>query len=194
MGNGMEVLHGSVWKNDSEITVRVDPLVPGGLHLRALLYLRPIFSMNPLQELLPSGNCFLGVIAVNAKYLLRPEQTAGAQVPGPTPRVAQPLRFGQVGFAASQLLSHDFVFSDVDGAADILFDVLIGDKRNTDGTNVADLAIGSHDALGGVEGRIFRHQSVDQIRHGMAVLRMDETQIFLHAGRLARRIKTVHPK
>ena len=67
------------------------------------------------------------------------------------------------------------MLSDVYGAADVLLEALAVDKRNTDATNVADLAIGSHDALGGVEGRRFRHESVDQICHGLAVLRVDET-------------------
>ena len=81
----MEVLYGSVWKHDSEITLRVDPLVPGGLHFRSLLDLRPILRMNPLQELPPSGTCFLRAIAVNPKNLFRPEQSIGPHIPGPTP-------------------------------------------------------------------------------------------------------------
>ena len=106
--------------------------------------------------------------------------------------MTESLSFRQVRLAASQLLGQELVFSDVYGAADVLFEAFAVEKRNTDATNVAYLAIGSHDALGGVERRIVRHQSVDQICHGLVVLRVYQTQIFLNARRLARRIETVH--
>src|ERR1700722_10031021 len=103
MSNGMEVLYRSVWKNDSKMPVRVYPLLPGSLYFCSLLDLCSVLGMNPLQELRPCGTHFLRVIAINAKNLLRPEQSTGTHVPGPTPRVAEPLRFGQVCFASLQL-------------------------------------------------------------------------------------------
>src|SRR5271156_396204 len=146
MSNGMEILCGSVWKDDSEITVRVDPLVPGGLPFRSLLDLWPILRMNPLQELLPSGTCFLRAIAVNPKNLFRPEQSVGPHIPGPTAGVTEPLRFGQVGFTSPEVLGQELVLRNVYGASNVLFQVLVFDDRNTNAANVPDLAIGSHDA------------------------------------------------
>src|SRR3984893_19062118 len=156
MTNGMQVFHGSVWKNDSEITVRVDPLVPGGLHFRALLELWPILRMNSLQELRPSGSCFLRAIAVNPKNLFRPEQRVGPHIPGPTAGVAEPLSFRQVRFAPAEFLGQELVFRNVDGAANVPFYALVFDNRSTDTANVADLTVGTNDALGTIEGRGFR--------------------------------------
>src|SRR5271156_910867 len=100
MSNGMEVLYRSVWKNDSKIPQRVCPLLPGSFYFCSLLDLCSILRMNPLQKLLPSGTGFLRVIPINAKNLFRPEQSTGTQVPGPTPCVAEPLRFGKISFAS----------------------------------------------------------------------------------------------
>src|ERR1700732_4574652 len=113
MSNGMEVLYRSVGKNDSEITVRVCPILLGDLLSRPLFDLCSILGMNPPQELLPSATGFLRVIAINAKNLLRPEQRTGTYVPGPTARVAEPLRFGQVGFTAPELLGKELVLGNV---------------------------------------------------------------------------------
>src|SRR3984957_16193599 len=194
MRNGMEVLYGSVWKNDSEITVRVDPLVPGGLHFRTLLDLWPVLRMNPLQELLPGGTCFLRAIAVNPKNLFRPEQSVGPYIPGPTARVTEPLRFGQICFAAPEVLGQELVLRNVYGAANVLFQVLVFDDRNTNAANVPDLTIGSHDALGRVERSIFCQDSLDYVCHGFAVLWVDTIQVFLNIWWFAGRIESVHPK
>src|SRR3984957_3181441 len=142
MRNGMEVLYGSVWKNDSEITVRVDPLVPGGFHFRSLLDPWPILRMNPLQELLPSGTCFLRAIAVNPKNLFRPEQSVGPHIPGPTAGVTESLSFGKVCFTSPEFLGQELVLRNVYGAADVLSQALVFDNRNTDAANVADLTVG----------------------------------------------------
>src|SRR5579864_2495281 len=58
--------------------------------------------MNPFQELLPSGTDFLRLIAINAINFFRPELCAGTQVPGPTARMAEPLRVGEIRFTAPQ--------------------------------------------------------------------------------------------
>src|ERR1700739_3626873 len=100
----MEVLYRSVWKDDSEIAVRVCPIVAIGLHFRTLLNLRPILRMNPFQELLPRGTGFLRAVPVNAKNLFRPEQSAGPHIPGPASHVGQTLPFGKIKLASSQLL------------------------------------------------------------------------------------------
>src|SRR6266481_2868115 len=104
MSNGMEVLYGSVWKDDSEITVRVCPLLATGLHFRPVLNLRPILGMNPFQELLPGGTGFLRAVTVDAKSLFRPEQSAGPHIPGPASHVGKTLPFGKIKLASLQLL------------------------------------------------------------------------------------------
>src|ERR1700722_8823072 len=129
------------------------------------------------------------IVLKDSEGLIRPEYLPAGNPPSEAAGVAESLGFGQVGFAPSKLLSQELVLRDVDGAANVLFEVLAVDIRNTDATYVADLAIGSHDALGGVKGRSILHEPVDQFRHGFAVLWVDETQIFLNARRLARRIE-----
>src|SRR5277367_2032613 len=129
MSHGMEVLYRSVWKNDSKIPVRVYPLLSGSLYFCSLLDLCSIVRMNPLQKLRPGGTDFLRVIAINAKDLLRPEQSAGRQVPGPTPRVAEPLRFGQVCFTSPEVLGQELVLRNVYGAANVPFQALFFDNR-----------------------------------------------------------------
>ncbi len=111
----------------------------------------------------------------DSEGLVRPEYLPAGNLPSQAAGVAESLGFGQVGFAPSELLGQELVLSDVYGAADALFEALAVARRNTDATNIADLAIGSHDALGGVEGRSFRHESVHQICYGLLVLWVDET-------------------
>src|ERR1700757_624700 len=163
MRNGMEVLYRSVWKNDSKIPVRVYPLLPRSLDSCSLLDLCSIVRMNSLQELLPTGTPFLPGKAINVIDFFRPEQSAVTQVPCPAARVAQPLGFGQVRFAAAELPGEELVLRDVYGAANELCPALAFDNRNTDAANVADLTIGTHDALGSIEGRSVRQHSLDQI-------------------------------
>src|ERR1700746_2664950 len=150
--------------------------------------------MNPLQELLPSGTLFFRVKAINAIDFFRPEQSAGTQVPCPTARVAESLGFGQVRFAASELPGQELVLRDVNGAANELFQTLVFNDRNTDAANEADLTIGTHDALGSIEGRPFGEDSIDQICHELAVLWVYAIQVLLNTRRLAGRFESVHPK
>src|ERR1700722_4406871 len=194
MGNGMEVLHGSVWKNDSEITVRVAPLVPGGLHFRALLDLWPILRVNSLQELLPSGSCFLRAIAVNPRNLFRPEQRVGPYIPSPTAGVTEPLCFGKVRFTSPEVLGQELVVRNVYGAANVPFRALVFDNRSTDAANVADLTVGANDALSSIEGRSFRQDTLNQVCHGLAIVWVDTIKVFLDIRRFAGRIESVHAK
>src|ERR1700721_3699194 len=155
MRNGMEVLYRSVWKKDSKIPRRSYPPLPRSLDCCSLLDLCSIVGMNPLQELLPAGTPSLLGKAINAINFFRPEQGAVTQVPCPTARVAEPLGFRQVRFAAAELFSQDLVLRDVYGTANELFQALVFDDRNTDAANVPDFTIGTHDALGSIEGRSF---------------------------------------
>ncbi len=133
-------------------------------------------------------------IAVNPKNLFRPEQRVGPHIPGPTARVTEPLGFGEVRFASPEVLRQELVLRNVYGAADVLFQALVFDNRDTDAANVPDLTIGTYDALCGIERRSFRQNSLDQVRHRLAVLWVDAIQVFLNTRRFAGRIEAVHPK
>lgn len=74
----------------SKIDFRICPLLLRGLYLLSLLELRSILGVNPLKEV-PSGlSNLLGIVAVNAKDLLRPEEGVGTHVPSPTASVGHP--------------------------------------------------------------------------------------------------------
>src|SRR5580692_6116864 len=94
----------------------------------------------------------------DSEGLVRPENLSARNLPSEASGVAESLGFGQVGFAPSELLVQEFVLGNIDGAPDALFDALAVNKRNTDATNVTDVAIGPHNALGGVEGHSLRHE------------------------------------
>src|ERR1700722_11943432 len=150
--------------------------------------------MNSLQELLPSGTRFLRAIAVNPKNLFRPEQSIGPHIPGPTARVTEPLRFGQICFAAPEVLGQKLVLRNVYGAANVLFQALVFDNRNTNAANVPDLTVGTNDALCGIEGRSLRQDALNQVCHGLAIMGVDTVQVFLNTRRFAGRIESVHSK
>src|SRR6266481_621378 len=107
--------------------------------------------------------------------------------------MTEPLSFRQVRFAASEVLGQELVLRNVYCAADVLFQVLVFDKRNTDAAKVPDLTVGTNDALCSIEGRSFRQDSLDHVCHGLAILWVDTIQIFLNTRRFAGRIKSVHP-
>src|SRR5580658_1919255 len=129
--------------------------------------------MDPLKEFFESRQTIVWIETQNTVAFLRPVPDIVIWTPCPTARPAESLRLRKVGFAPSELLGQELVVSDVNGAAHVLLEFLAVGRRNADATNVADLAIGSHNALGGVERGALRHEAVDQIRHGLAVLWMD---------------------
>jgi len=70
----------------------------------------------------------------------------------------------------------------------------VSDRTSAGAAIVPDLAIGSHNSLGGIEGRSFRRESLDEVRHGLAILWVDTIQVLLNSRRSAGRIEAVHPK
>src|SRR5260370_35526943 len=84
--------------------------------------------------------------------------------------MTEPLSFRQVRFAASEVLGQELVLRNVYCAADVLFQVLVFDKRNTDAAKVPDLSVGTNDAFCSIEGRSFRQGSLHQLCHGLAIL------------------------
>src|ERR1700751_5650443 len=108
--------------------------------------------------------------------------------------MTEPLSFRQVRFPPAKFLSQELVPRYVYGAADVLFQDLVFDNRSTDAANVPDITIWAHDALCGIKGRTVRQDSLDEVCHGLAILRMDIIQIFPNTRRFAGRIESVHPK
>jgi hypothetical protein len=96
--------------------------------------------------------------------------------------------------APSEFLSEKLVLSDVYGGADEVFQPLVFDNRSPDAVNVPNLTIGSHGALGDIEARSVRQDSLDQICHELAILRVDTIQVFLNSRRVGGRIESVNPK
>jgi hypothetical protein len=80
----MEMLYRSVRKNDSKITLRIDPLLFGGFHFRSLFDLRSILVVNPFEELRPREP-FLRFKVINTKISCdqkrAPVRTFQAQLP-----------------------------------------------------------------------------------------------------------------
>src|SRR6266404_2272420 len=65
---------------------------------------RLIVGMNSLDEFFGSGQTIPWIKTQNAVAFLRPMPDVGVGTPGPTARMAEPLRFGQIGFAPAQCL------------------------------------------------------------------------------------------
>src|SRR5271168_280543 len=63
---------------------------------------RLIIGMNSLDEFFHSGQTIPWIKTQNAVAFLRPMPDVGAEIPGPTACVAQPLRFRQVRFTAPE--------------------------------------------------------------------------------------------
>src|SRR5258708_29172137 len=80
----MKEFYRSVRQNDPQISLRIHPSLLRGLHFRSLLDLWSILGVHPFEELRPGGRVFLGFIVINAKNLLRPEETVGTHIPSPT--------------------------------------------------------------------------------------------------------------
>jgi HAE1 family hydrophobic/amphiphilic exporter-1 len=82
-----------------------------------------------------------------AGLLLRPTPLAGES------RGAVGRFFGAFNrYFERSTLGRELMLRNVDSAANVLFQALVFDDRNPDAANVPDLAIGSHDSLGRIEG------------------------------------------
>src|SRR6266478_10049540 len=101
------------------------------------------------------------VVLENAIGFIRPDNLSTVRSPPEAAGVTEPLSFRQVRFAPSEFLGQELVFRDVYGAANVLFQALVFDKRSTDAANVPDLTVGTNDALCNIEGRRFRQDSLD---------------------------------
>src|SRR5277367_6775461 len=92
----------------------------------------------------------------DAVGFIRPDSLTGVRFPSKTSRATQPLRLRQICFASAKFLGQNLVLCNVDGAADILFQLLPFCRGSADAPYVPDLAARTHDPLYGVERRTFR--------------------------------------
>src|ERR1700723_892628 len=191
MSGHANMLHGAVGHFQPVLKIKI--LAVARCLLDLLLHHFAVLRVNP-GERKSQRRLRTRIALKDSEGLVRPENLSARNLPSEASGVAESLGFGQVGFAPSELLGQEFVLSNIDGAPDALLEALAVNKRDTDASNVTDLAIGSHNALGGVEGHRLRHEPVDQVGHRFEVPWVDETQIFLNTRRLARRIETVHSK
>ena len=127
--------------------------------------------------------------------LVRPNQLPGGYIPAEAASVTERLRLLAIRLAATELLRRDFLVRNVYGRwPTVLFQPLVFDNRSTDAANVPNLTIWSDDALGGIEGRGVHQDSLDQVRHELAILWVDTIQVFLNSRRFAGRIEAVDSK
>src|ERR1700735_2645015 len=97
MSDRLEVLYRSVCKNDPKIYLRISPLL---LRRRqsflSLLESWSILGVNPLKKVPCGVSHMLGIVVINTKDLLRPEESVGTHIPNPTACVSQFLCFRQI--------------------------------------------------------------------------------------------------
>src|SRR5258706_12792675 len=114
----------------------------------------------------------------------------GVGTPGPTARVAESLGFGQISFAASQLLSQEFVLRDIHSHPDELRDPARG-RSAADATYAANRSVGPHDPFLEVESFRACQHLLDFLHDETPVFGMLERQGFRLARRLPARIEAV---
>src|ERR1700691_2151595 len=144
MSSHTNMLHGAV--GHFQPILKIKSLAVTRCPLDLLLHQFTVLRMNP-GECKSQRRLRIGTALKDSKGLVRPEDLSARNLPSEASGVAESLGFGQVGFAPSELLGQEFVLSYIYGAPDALFEALAVDKRDTDASNVTDLAIGSHNAL-----------------------------------------------
>src|SRR5258708_1921655 len=94
------------------------------------LYQRAVVRINAFQYQVDrwrNGRC----VTKDPKLLIRPNQFSGGQIPAETAGMTELLRLLEIGLPPSQFLSQDLVLGDVQGTADVLFQLLVLDNRST---------------------------------------------------------------
>src|SRR5690242_12808337 len=111
----------------------------------------------------------------------------------PAAGAAESLSVEERCFTPPELLGEKLVLGHIDGASDVLLQRSVFNDRSTDAADVPNLTIGPHDAFGGIKARRFRQNSLDQLCHELAILRVHTIQVFLNSRRFAGRLEAVHP-
>src|SRR4029077_12079452 len=84
------------------------------------------------------------------------------------------------------------VLRNIHRSADDSLQGAILNNGNTNATDISNFAVGSHNPLGDITSRSFRHHFLDKRSYELAILRMDKGEVFLKAGGFLGRIKTVY--
>src|ERR1700730_2947045 len=101
MSDRVEVLYRSVWKHDSIIYLGICALLLRGRQsFLSLLEPRSILGVNPLKKIPRGLSHLLGIVVINAKDLLRPEEGVGTHIPNPAARMGQFLCFRQISLTS----------------------------------------------------------------------------------------------
>src|SRR4029453_1798893 len=105
-----DVFDRSIGKDDSELEREISFLMQGllGLYIHSLA----IIWMDPLQHSFPVREALQRIKSPDSVTFLRPINSRG-RIEGQGARVAQPLRFRQIGLAASECLFRPLSLGDV---------------------------------------------------------------------------------
>ena len=92
--------------------------------MKGRIDLRQVLGEDSLVDSFPGQWTLPRIDSVDSEQVLGPVDIfAGGDIPGPTARIGQPLRFCQISFASSQSLFHPLAIVDVSTCAVPLDDV-----------------------------------------------------------------------
>src|SRR6266403_5888958 len=101
MADGVDVLDRAVRKKDSEFHFVIRLFTDGSIDCP--LPLSPILRMNAPQPFFPSWHALFWIEAIYAvPFLGHMQDFSSCYLPGPTPRMREPLRFRQITRAPPQ--------------------------------------------------------------------------------------------
>src|ERR1700678_3171828 len=168
LGQGADMLDRSAGQKQTILVLEVGPGF--GRALNDFLLRRTVLGMYALYHQIQSR--LLGAIVLEDTVgFVGPENLPIGNLPAEAARLAQPLRLRQVHFAPAELLRQQFVFGNVNGATHVALELLVSKRGSTNAANVSDLTIGTHDALGDIQGRSLGQDSIDVFGHGRTILR-----------------------
>src|SRR5580704_11315002 len=170
----MKMFYPSVRKNNWKITLGVHPLLLRRFHLRPLLNPLPIIRMDPSENIRPTGFYFSRVTLINAKELLRPENSVGPHIPSPTSTPGHSLRFHQIAFAPPERLFRAPAFGDFRRAAHELRQFSgRAYNRMANRVDVFDRAVRQKDSEFHIVFRLFSDGSLDDLLPPGSILGMN---------------------
>src|ERR1700741_4959555 len=135
--------------------------------------------MDPLKELFESGQTILWIETQNTVAFFRPVPDVLVWTPCPTACMTEPLCFGQVRFAALQLLSQLLLFGHIHGGSKKPFENPVLEDWNTNASNIANRAVRSNDPLLYVATGTLLTYPLYGLCHEVAVLRVNGGQVLL---------------
>src|SRR5258705_1210910 len=111
-----------------------------------------------------------------------PDNCSALRFPSETACVTEPLGFGQVCFAAPDVLSQELVLRDIDPCSDEPLDPAVCRWR-ADAPYMTNRSVRAHDPLREVESSMLGQRRLNFLRDQLPIVRMYEREIFLGARR-----------